>query len=915
MPPKSKTEQALLTENAQLRTRLEETEETLRAIRDGEVDAIIVGGQLYMLERAGTSSNRFHSEVLAQINDAVVAVDNDMRVIYFNPAAERQYRVTAAESLGRLLNELYEFRWLRPEDEAACLATLEATGSWRGENIHIRRDGTRVHVESVVNRLRDENGAATGMLAVIRDISERKRAEAARAQLVAIVESSADAIYSCDFDFRILNWNKGAEKLYGWTAEEIIGQPVTIIIPLDLVDETLNKFNSALKYHQPVVNLEAVRRRRDGSYIDVQVTASPIKDAAGKPSALSIVARDITQRKRAEDALRASQARIAADLQAMTTLYQVGNSCVNADITSDQCLDSILKAAISITRADKGNIQLLDPESGSLVIAAHRGFEEPFLNFFAHVHHNNTACGTALQTGGRVIVEDVRQSEIFAGQPSLDVLLEAGVRAVQSTPLMNSAGKLLGMISTHFAQPPRLDENELRLMDLLARQAGDFLERKQAEEALRIAYEKESAARAEAEAANRAKDDFLAIVSHELRSPLTAILGYNRMLREKPGDLVLLKTSCEIIERNARQQLQLIEDLLDTTRIVSGKLRLEIEQVDIYTVLAETIDEVRPVTETKGIDLSLKLNLKHEMIHGDGARLRQVVWNLLSNAIKFTPDGGLVELRAEQSGERVRIIISDTGKGIEPQFLPYIFDRFRQADGSASRRHAGLGLGLALVKHLVELHGGEVTAASEGTGRGSIFTVTLPLAMLGATTAAEPSALNAFAAPDEVKTESAIPQPDGLMITGVRVLAVDDHDEARAMITTLLSKRGAIVTALSSGAEALAFLSALPNEEWPEVLVCDIAMPDEDGYSLLARVRALERDIGIRTSRRIPAIALTALARSKDRLRALSAGFQMHIAKPVDPAELIVVIASVVGKRNNGKPYHKDSPPPGDSSA
>jgi CheY-like chemotaxis protein len=281
-----------------------------------------------------------------------------------------------------------------------------------------------------------------------------------------------------------------------------------------------------------------------------------------------------------------------------------------------------------------------------------------------------------------------------------------------------------------------------------------------------------------------------------------------------------------------------------------------------------------------------------------------VVWNLLSNAIKFTPEGGLVELRAEQSGERVRIIISDTGKGIEPQFLQYIFDRFRQADGSASRRHGGLGLGLALVKHLVELHGGEVTAASEGAARGSTFTVTLPLAMVGATTAAEPPALTVSAAPDEVKTESAIRQPGGEMITGVRVLAVDDHEEARAMLTTLLRKRGAIVTALSSGAEALAFLSALPNEEWPQVLVCDIAMPGEDGYSVLARVRALERDIGIKTSRRIPAIALTAMARSKDRLRALAAGFQMHIAKPVDPAELIVVIASVVGKRNNGMPYN-----------
>jgi PAS domain S-box-containing protein len=899
MTPKSNTLQELQAENVELRARLEESEETLRAIRDGEVDAIIVGDQVYLLEKAGTSSNRFRGEMLAQVDDAIVAMDKDLRMIYLNPAAERLYGVTATEALGRRLNELYEYRWLRPEDEAAWLAALEATGSWRGENIHVRFDGTELHVESVVNRLRDESGAMIGLLAVIRDISERKRAEAAHAQLVAIVEWSADAIYSCDFDMRILSWNKGAEKLYGWRAEEIIGQPVTLLVPPDRMDESVNKFNSVLKQGQAVVNLETSRRRRDGSCFDVRVTASPIKDADGKLIAYSVIAHDITKRKRGEEELHASQARIAADLQAMTILYEVGNCCVNPDTAFDACLENILEAAISLIRADKGNIQLFDSASGSLVIAAQRSFAEPFLNFFAQVHHNYTACGTALQSGGRVMVEDVTQSEIFAGQPSLNVLLEAGVRAVQSTPLISSAGRLLGMISTHFVQPHRPDENELRLMDLLARQAGDFLERKDAEAALRVAYEKESAARAEAEAANRSKDDFLAVVSHELRSPLTAILGYNRMLREKPGDLVLLKTSCDIIERNARLQLQLIEDLLDTARIVSGKLRLEIERIDIYTVLADALDVVRPGAEAKGIEVSTKLNLKQEMINGDAARLRQIVWNLLSNAIKFTPEGGFVELRVEQSGERVRIIVSDTGKGIQPEFLPYIFDRFRQADGSSSRRHSGLGLGLALVKHLVELHGGEITAASEGAGRGSIFTVTLPLAMQDVTTATAPSALTAFAAPGEVKTEGAIPQPDEETIRGMRVLAVDDQKDAREILTKFLSNRGAIVTAVSSGDEALAYLSSLPKEEWPRVLICDIAMPKEDGYSILARVRALERELGVKISKRIPAIALTALAQSKDRLQALAAGFQMHVPKPVEPAELMIVLTSLVRKQNN----------------
>jgi CheY-like chemotaxis protein len=262
-----------------------------------------------------------------------------------------------------------------------------------------------------------------------------------------------------------------------------------------------------------------------------------------------------------------------------------------------------------------------------------------------------------------------------------------------------------------------------------------------------------------------------------------------------------------------------------------------------------------------------------------------------------------VELRAEPSGEHIRIIVSDTGKGIEPEFLPHVFERFRQADRSSSRRHAGLGVGLALVRHLVELHGGEATAASEGADRGSTFTITLPLAMEEVTTGAELPALIASAASGEVKSEGAIQQLDRETIRGVRVLAVDDHEEARAMLTALLTKHGAIVTSVSSGVEALSFLSALPNREWPEVLICDIAMPGEDGYAVLARVRALERELGIKTSRRIPAIALTALTHSKDRLRALAAGFQMHIAKPVEPVELMVVIASLVGRQNNVTAY------------
>jgi signal transduction histidine kinase len=446
----------------------------------------------------------------------------------------------------------------------------------------------------------------------------------------------------------------------------------------------------------------------------------------------------------------------------------------------------------------------------------------------------------------------------------------------------------------------------------------------QRDELRRIAEERErllareKQAREQAEAATRAKDEFLAVISHELRSPLNAILGYNRMLRRNSKDSGLLNKSCDIIERNARLQLQLIEDLLDTARIISGKLRMEMRLMDIVPVVNDALDVVRPAAEAKGVQLRIaeegdtlgeesairnpqSANEESSIVLGDATRLQQVVWNLLSNAIKFTPKGGRVELWVGRDAEQFRIFVSDTGKGIEPEFLPHVFDRFYQADGSSTRRHGGLGLGLALVKSLVELHGGEVKVESEGSGRGSTFTVMLPLAINSGMAAVERPALTSTAcAASGARAEGSITLPDGVTIEGVRVLAVDDQEEARVTLSNFLGKCGAVVTTASSAAEALAFLSDHLGGERPDVLVCDIAMPGEDGYSALRRVRALELERGVAPQQQIPAIALTAMARSEDRLQALNAGFKMHISKPVEPAELVIVIASVVGQRRHG---------------
>lgn len=419
----------------------------------------------------------------------------------------------------------------------------------------------------------------------------------------------------------------------------------------------------------------------------------------------------------------------------------------------------------------------------------------------------------------------------------------------------------------------------------------DITDRKSAESEREQLLKQEKAARAEAQAANQSKDEFLTVVSHELRSPLNSILGYARLLRTRSGDQSQIKQTVEIIERNGRMQLQLIEDLLDTARIISGKLKLEVQPVALIGVVTAALEAVRPAAQAKGIEMVYDIDPFAGQITGDAGRLQQVVWNLLSNAIKFTPRSGRVELRMEKVDSQVRITVSDTGKGIEPDFLPFVFDRFRQSDSSSARRFGGLGLGLSLVKQLVELHGGTVEAASDGPSRGATFTVTLPQtsAQTGAVAPQQPRAV----AQREVKMEGAIPLDEVPSLAGVRVLVVDDQEEARLLLTETLGECGANVTAVSSGVEALAILADPPEGERPSVLILDINMPGEDGYKALERVRALEAERGVLQSDQIPAIALTALGRSEDRLKALAAGFRMHVAKPVEPAELAMVIASL----------------------
>ena len=390
---------------------------------------------------------------------------------------------------------------------------------------------------------------------------------------------------------------------------------------------------------------------------------------------------------------------------------------------------------------------------------------------------------------------------------------------------------------------------------------------------------RERQARAAAEAANRTKDEFLAVLSHELRTPLNAVYGWACLLQTGQLRDETAARALDAIVRNAHAQVQLIDDLLDVSRVVSGKMRLDVRPVDLKTVIDGAIDAVRPAAEAKSIRVQSVLDPEAGPITGDPDRLRQVAWNLLMNAVKFTPKGGQIEIHLQRVSSHVEIVVTDTGEGIAAAVLPYVFDRFRQGDSSSTREHGGLGLGLALVKHLVELHGGTVEAQSAGAGQGATFIVTLPLAT--ADMAAAPARLHPTAA-------SAATLPPGRRLDGMRVLVVDDDRDALDLATSILSGAGAHVRTCLSAAEAFTVL-----QEWrPDVLVSDIEMPGEDGYSLIRKVRALASEQGGKT----PAVALTAYGRTQDRMLSLTAGYSMHVPKPVEPGELTTIIASVAAR-------------------
>ncbi|HEY9851269.1 MAG TPA: response regulator [Leptolyngbyaceae cyanobacterium] len=482
------------------------------------------------------------------------------------------------------------------------------------------------------------------------------------------------------------------------------------------------------------------------------------------------------------------------------------------------------------------------------------------------------------------------KTEVNSSNPSLIPSEERIIRWVhlRSSPMLSDLGKLIGYVGT----------------------MEDITERKQAEEA-RAAMLREQIARQQAEAANRMKDEFLATLSHELRTPLNSILGWARLLRTRSFNQETADRALETIERNAKLQAQLIEDILDVSRIVRGKLRLNLCPVNLVSILQSAIDSVCHQAENKNIQIQTIVDPDVSLISGDPNRLQQVIWNLVSNAIKFTPEGGKIEVKLEQADPYVKIKVSDTGIGISKDFLPYVFDRFRQADGKTTRSYGGLGLGLAIVHHLVQLHGGIVQADSAGEGKGATFTVQLPLSRqvgeeeskkLGEQGSSGVETPGSEVLPENLYSNRATtiqhkclhPAPgccsSAHILNGLRVLVVDDDPDVREFVAVVLEDGGAKVTAVASASEALKTI-----KKWqPDVLVSDIGMPEEDGYAFIRKVRNSERK-----GRFLPAAALTAYIREEDRTKALEAGFQIHLSKPIDSRTLVNAIADLAGRTVN----------------
>ena len=884
--------------------------------------------------------------------DGILAFDREFRYTTWNRAMERISGVKREEVLGKCAFDLFSCLKETGEDKYYFDALAGNSAVAENRPYTISQSGRKGFFDGYYSPRHDEKGEVIGGVAIIRDVTDRKVTEAAaldeHRRLAFHVENTPLAVIEWDHEFNVLRWSPAAQKLFGWTSEEVLGKRFSeweFVVPedLDVVNQVGHRQNQGQEHH-------GISRNRNytklGSILHCEWYNSALYNEDGKlVSVLSLVL-DVTVATRIEDALRKSEAQYRLLFESNPQAMWV------YDLTTLRFL-AVNDAAVrhyGYSRAEFLDMTIMDirPPEDVQKLADHlasRGESVDYAGEWRHRKKDGTIINVditanRLSFAGRaaefVLVHDIterkkaetalrisedRYRDLVDNSHELICTHDLEGRVLSVNPwaarvLGYPQESIIGINIRNGLLPEYRDQfedylrtvkttgsargvmkvrtatGEIRLWEyyntlrtegvetpIVRGMAHDVTERRQA-----LKSEKE--ARMEAEAANRVKDEFLSTLSHELRTPLTAIMGWADLLLHDEVEPEKRRQAIETIFRNANSQCQLINDLLEVSRIITGKLRLDFVACELHSVIEAAAESIRPTAEAKGVRLQVLLEPNIGPVFGDHERLQQVVWNLLSNGVKFTRKGGLVQITLQRINSHVEVVVNDSGVGIKSDFLPHVFDRFRQADGSTTRNYGGLGLGLAIVRHLVELHGGTAWAESAGEDKGAKFTVRLP-----AMTESEHK-------PEEIVSQPAISgfeprekQPPSLK--GLRVLVVDDEVDARTLLTAMLERCGAQVVAVSSSREGLDSI-----ESWmPDVLIADIGMPVEDGYALIKKVRALPRERGGET----PALALTAYARTEDRVRALAEGYQVHLAKPVDRYELAAVVANLAERISHQK--------------
>lgn len=743
-------------------------------------------------------------------------------------------------------------------------------------------------------------GALASVANVIALGIERKRAEEilrkSEERYRALVEVSPQAVWTAGADGSVTFFNRHWLDYTGMTLAESQGDGWTKAIRPDYRETVQESRRKAVEAGNWEIEIP-FRRAADGEYRWHLARGLAVRDEQGEivrwlGVAIDIHERQIVHVEHERLLLAEREAREESE-----TLRRIGQ-IISGELDLQKIVQAVTDAATELTGAQFGAFfyNVLDAAGASFMLYTLSGAKrEAFAGF--PMPRATEMFGPTFRGEGTIRIDDVKTDARFGKNPPYDGIPKGhpAVASYLSVSVFSRSGEVIGGLFFGHEQAAVFSERDERIVEALAAQASVAMENAQLLEATKQERERAEAVAlenerllVEAKEASRLKDDFLAIVSHELRTPLNAITGWSSLLlSDKLKDDEARRKAVETINRNARAQAQIIEDILDISRIISGKLRLDVRLINPADVIETAVESARPAAAAKGIRLQMLLDPHAAPVSGDPDRLQQVVWNLISNAVKFTPKGGRIQIRLERVDSHVEISISDTGQGISPDFLPHVFERFRQSDSSTSRLYGGLGLGLSIVRQIVEMHGGTVVVASPGEGEGATFTVNLPIAIVHSQTFAErekrvhpkaaDSAAVAFDCPPELK--------------GLRILIVDDEPDARELMTTVLEQCRAEVLTVASAAE----MREKIEEFNPHILVSDIGLPEEDGYDLIRKVRAKEKKTN---SKRVPAVALTAYARVEDRMKALAAGFQMHVPKPVEPAELAAVIASLTDWEN-----------------